>query len=484
MNARARKPGQVLIETMVFGTIAVIIIGGLANWAIFGIRAGRSAERGELAFQIAEAGIEYYRWHLAHAPTDYEDGTGGPGPYVHDYYDKNGDKIGEFALSIAPPQVGSTLVTISSTGTVEADPNLSAAVEVRLAIPSLAKFAVVSHSDLRFGAGTEVFGPIHSNGGIRFDGLAHNVVSSSRYDYDDPDHGGQEEFGVHTHIAPVDPLPPPPMPVRTDVFEAGREIEVPGFDFAGLTSDLAAIKANAQASGLYFASSGASGYRIQLKTDDTFDIYRVNSLFPAPNGCTNLSNQSGWGTWSIGTTGGATTLLGTYAIPANGLVFVEDHVWVDGQIDSARVTIASGRFPDNPSTRTNIIVNNDVRYTNYDGQDVIGLIAQGHIHVGMVSETDLRIDAALVAQNGRVGRFSYRPPNIFGTPHCSPYHVRDVITLYGMIASYARYGFAYTDGNGYQIRNLNYDSNLLYSPPPSFPLTSDQYVTLSWRRTK
>jgi hypothetical protein len=53
-----------------------------------------------------------------------------------------------------------------------------------------------------------------------------------------------------------------------------------------------------------------------------------------------------------------------------------------------------------------------------------------------------------------------------------------------MIASKLRYGFAYTDNTGYQNRNLFYDPNLLYSPPPSFPQTSEQYVTLSWEETK
>ena len=61
---------------------------------------------------------------------------------------------------------------------------------------------------------------------------------------------------------------------------------------------------------------------------------------------------------------------------------------------------------------------------------------------------------------------------------------RAAITLFGMIGTNARYGFAYTDGNGYQDRNIIYDANLLYAPPPSFPLTTDQYVTISWKRKK
>ena len=56
------------------------------------------AENNAQAFAIAEAGIEYYRWHLAHAPAGFQDGTGHAGPYVHNYYDKDGNQIGQFTL--------------------------------------------------------------------------------------------------------------------------------------------------------------------------------------------------------------------------------------------------------------------------------------------------------------------------------------------------------------------------------------------------
>jgi len=467
---------QILVSVLIFGALAVFVIGALVNWVNISLWAARQTINRETAFQIAEAGIEYYRWHLAHAPQDFYDGTGTSSEaYVHDFYDKNGNIIGQFALSITPPIVGSTLVTIRSRGTVIADPGLSRTIEAKMAIPSLAKYAVVANDNMRFGSGTEVFGPIQSNGGIRFDGLAHNVVASAKATYDDPDHSGPNEFGVHTHVSPVDPLPPNPVPARPDVFEAGRQFPVPAVDFAGLTADLAQIKADAQASGLYFANSGVLGYHLLLKPDSTFDLYRVNTLYPAPGGCNNYLSQSGWGTWSIGS--GGESFIQSYSFPANGLVFVEDNVWVDGQISNARLTIASARFPDNPNTRTSITVNQDLLYTNYDGYDTLALIAQNNINVGLVSENDLRIDAALIAQNGRAGRYYYRSS-------CSPYHIRQTITLYGMIASNQRYGFAYTDGTGYQNRNIIYDANLLYGRPPSFPLTSDQYTTISWKEVK
>lgn len=484
--------GQVLTQVLVFSSIAVLLLTALIGWAATTIRVARESFYREQAIQIAEAGVDYYRWHLAHAPQDFKDGTATSGPYVHDFYDKDGIKLGTYSLDIVAPIVGSTLVTIRSTGVTDAYPHLKRKIETKLAIPSLAKYAVAGNSELRFGQGTEVFGPIHSNGGVRFDGLAHNIVTSAVASYDDPDHSGGVEFGVHTHVGPNNTndnsfrpqeAPPPPAPNRSDVFLAGRQFPVPALDFAGLTANLAQIKSDAQSAGRYFGSSGALGYRVLLKTDDTFDLFRVNSLTAPPNRCTDVQSQSGWGTWSINSANGSETLIGNYAIPANGLLFIEDSVWVEGQINTARVTIASGKFPDNPTTRTSITVNNNLLYTNYDGQDVVALIAQNNFNVGMISADVLRIDAALIAQNGRAGRYYYQDAGN-SQNRCAPYDTRSTLTLYGTIITNQRYGFAYSDGTGYQIRNILYDANLLYAPPPSFPLTSDQYSTISWQEIK
>jgi len=478
------QSGSILIQALVFGTISVVIIGALISWAGTNIKASRFVIYREQALQIAEAGIDYYRWHLAHAPTDYRDGNAtSTGPYIHDFFDKDGQKIGTFTLEITPPQQGFTLVKIKSTGKILQDPSVYRSIVVQLAKPSLAKYAVVSNDNIRFGAGTEVFGPVHSNGGIRFDGLAHNVISSSRDSYTDPDHSGGLEFGVHTHVNPppssgtnnafrLAEAPPSVLANRTDVFEAGRVFPAPSADFVGMTTDLAQIKSNSQATGRYISASGVQGYRIVFKTDDTFDVHRVTNLTSAPNGCSNSQSQTGWGTWSIRANNGQ-TFVANYPIPANGLIFVEDNVWVEGQIQTARVTVAAGRFPDNSSTRPSITVNSNLLYTNYDGRDVLALISQGNMNVGLSSANILRIDAAIVAQNGRAGRYYY-------SSSCGTDYIRGTLTLYGMIASNIRYGYAYTDGTGYNTRNITYDANLLYGPPPSFPLTSDQYQTISW----
>jgi len=476
--------GVVLINILIFTAVAISFVTFFVTWASSSVKIAKSTFYKEQAFQIAESGIDYYRWHLAHNANDFQDGTGTSGPYSHVFYDKDGNAIGHFILTITPPITGSTIVTIKSEGHVDAYPTIKRTIQTRLAIPSFAKFAIVADDIMRFGEGTEVYGPIHSNEGIRFDGIAHNIVTSALSDYDDPDHSGDDEFGVHTHVTASDgsvndsfrPLEAPSNPVqaRNDVFMIGRQFPVPQSDFTGITNDLSLIKTNATSGGKYLAPSGALGYHIVFKTNDTYDLYKVNSFTSATSGCSNNSRGSDdtWGTWSIQDTSGE-SYIDNYNNPANGLIFVEDHVWVDGQINTARVTIAAGKFPDNVSTRKSIFINKDLLYTNYNGEDVIGLIAQDDITVGMVSEDDLRIDAALMAINGRAGRHYY-------DNSCSPYHLRDAITLYGMIGSNRRYGFAYTDNTGYDIRTIIYDANLLYSPPVSFPLTSDKYTTISW----
>lgn len=470
------KRGLVLLNVLVFGAIAIMIIIALTSWFVVTYKGTKKVVDEEQAFHIAEAGIEYYRWHLAHAPQDFYDGQGSTStqPYIHDFFDKDEQKIGRFELKITPPAVGSTLVVVESKGILDST-GASKTIRAELAKPTFAKYAFISNEDIRLGEGTEVFGMIHSNEGVRFDGLAHNLVTSAQTSYDDPDHSGQKEWGVHTHVGLVDPLPPTPLPERFDVFQSGREVGVPAIDFDGLTATMANLKAKAQSGGRYHGSSGKSGYNVVLKIDGTYSLYRVDSLISPHNSCNNALGQQDWGSWSIN----KRTLIGTYQMPENGVLFLEDHTWIEGKIKDEKLTIAVARFPEAPGQYRNIIINKDVLYTKKDGSDVLGLIAQGDINVGMISDDDLEIDAAMISKNGRIGRYYYRGA-WSNKPGCSPYDSRDTIDVYGMIGTNNRYGFAYTDNTGYENRNVVYDANLLYGAPPEFPLTADQYEIISW----
>lgn len=482
LTAICNQSGFALVMLLVFSSIFVILLVAASAYVVSQAKVTNSKIREQKSLEIAESGITYYRWHLAHVADDFTDGTGEPGPYVHEYSDINGNVIGEFSLNIIPPESGSTIVTIESTGYLLEYPDIKRTIVLQLGNPSFSSYAVVANDEMRFGSGTEIWGPVHSNDGIRFDGYAHNVVSSTRDQYNDPDHGGGDEFGVHTHISPIDPLPPTEVPSRPDVFGAGRLFPVAPIDFDGITTDLADLKTKAIDNGIYLGSSGAQGYHIQFNPDDTVDITRVDSQshcyyrwwfwWFAYSNIWSVENESAFTYDSQSSIG--------LPMPTNNIIFVEDDVWIDGQIDGQRVTVVAAREP-LASADATIVFNNDLEYTNYDGSDAIGLIAQTDISVGFYSEDDLRVDASVIAQNGRVGRYYY--PNRSWYPQspagCADYVYRDTLTLFGSLASNNRYGFAYTDGTGYQFRNLNFDSNLFYAPPPNFP-TVGEYSIISW----
>jgi len=483
--------GNILIYALVFSAIAISVTIGLVNLGSSLFKNIKIVAQREQALQIAEAGIDYYRWHLAHSPLDFKDGTNTAGPYVHQYRDKDGNLLGSFSLAITPPAIGSTKVTIVSTGTLAsttASTTVSRSIKVVMAIPSLAQYAMITNAVVYYGSGDKVFGPIRSNKGVGFwsgtpQPIAHNLVSSAVATMTDTSSNSAcpgTHFGVYTCVPGVgyptgDPTPPATVPNRPDVFQSGRQFPVPVIDFTSMSSDLSIIKANAQANGFYRTGSGVSGYKIELKTNGTFDLYKVNSLQAAPNNCTNSypGGQNGWGTWSIKVVSGTEqkTLLGNYAFPANGLIFLEDHVWVEGKINNARLTIAAGAFPVNSATYKNIIVNNNLEYTSYNGNDSIGLIAQGNFLIGMLSANYLNIDGAIVAQNGGALRYYY-------TSACTNYS-RAELKTYGMFAANQN-SYFYYGGSGYASQPATYDANLLYGPPPSFPLTSSFYSTLSW----
>jgi hypothetical protein len=472
-----RRSGQTAVALLFLSAIIVTLVTGFISLAALFLQLSLRSQNELQAFSIAEAGIEYYRWHLAHAPQDFTDGTGHPGPYVHNYYDKDGIEIGQFSLAIVPPPTGSTVVTITSTGTVLADGSIKKIITVQMGISSILDYSLAINNNLLVGRGTVVYGTLFSNGGIEFNGLAYGPVESAVSTWSDANNANKTEWGVYTTLPPADPQPPTPPPARPDVFTAGRYFPVPAVDFSGISQNLATLKSIAQASGTYYGPSGAYGYQLSLATSGIYTMDKVTALVPAPNGCTNTSNVSGWGIWSVG----STTFVATGTIPLNGIIFSEDDLWVKGQIQNAHLTIAAGRFPSNASTWANITVNSSTLYTDYNGSDTIAYVAQNNFNVGLYSDNVLRIDGAIIAQNGRIGRFYYSPPNDGNNSNkCGPTVMRQLITLYGDLITNGQYGFGFDDGTGYQNKDIIYDSNLPYNPPPDLLQTANQYSILSW----
>ena len=458
------RGGGLAYFVIIIGVLATIL-SGLTIFVLSQVRYSLYAVDRAQALQIAEAGVAFFQWYLAHQ-TDgknasqiadfWASGTvlGVSSPFEADYEGR-----GRYRLSVTPPPPGSTMAVVESKGWTYDEPDKPRTVRVRFRRPSWSEYAVLSNADIRFGVGTETFGPLRGNGGIRFDGVAHNTVSSAKETYLDPD-TGLTKPGVWTSWSGEYN-----SSAGSDVFLGGKEFPVSVIDFAAVSGDISMIRSRAQSDGLYFAAAGV-GRHLILRPDDTVEVRTVTAYDTDSNG---IVSESG------GT---------VYSIPNGEPIYVDGNIWLEGRIDGIRLTIAAG--DSGGAGHPNVYIGKDILYTNYDGSDSLGIIAAGDIEIIRDSENDLRIDGALLAQNGRVGRSHYGTYCVswfswWGWNWCNSWQTdyKNTITVYGAIASNLRYGFAWTDGTGYATRRLIYDNNFLYTPPPFFPV-GDRYLTDLW----
>lgn len=442
-NAKKDQRGNTLIFTLIFGAITIVMIIGVSSYAIFENQASNHKHNRDMALHIAEAGVDYYRWHLAHNLADYWDGTAQePGPYVHEYNDKDGNLIGYFSLEIDVPASGSSVVLVRSTGWTISQPQTTRTIQVRLGFPALTDYTFLSNAEMRFSFTTEVHGAVHSNGEIRFDGLTDSWVDSHVNVYGG---GGPKTFW---------------------------RSPVPFIDFSSITGDLANIRDLADESDTHFSSSGVEGWHVVF-VGDNFDLYKVTTR-DCYYGQGRWRNKKWVGWYWDGTTYcydiGTETFFNNYDIPSSGGIFFEDDVWIEGVVDG-RVSIGVGKFLD-PQPYKMAFISNDLTYAQKSSDDVLGIMAQGNIHVPYEVPNSMEINSAMLSQFGQISRPFYNDD------------IKDDLTIFGSQISYQSGGWKWVNGWGHVISGFvdtfhSYDANLKYFPPPGFPVETS-YELISW----
>lgn len=490
--------GMIIPVILVMLAVFFIFATSIMSWALQGRKSVMTKARDTKALQVAESGINYYKWHLAHFEDDFKDGNswccdgdddgvgddelsvadcgGVCGPYTKDYIDYEGKKIGEYSIKITPPLIGSTVLGIESTGKIDEDDKVNKTVNARLGKKSLARYGLMVNGNIWVGSTSTYSGPLHSNGGIRYDGHCNAEVTSAKPTYDARSYGGSiNQSGIWS-----------PSPVA----ECAQNwlYPVPEIPFSLFSVDMSKIKDKSQLpagapEGIFLPYTGDSGYKgYQLVFNDdstvTIDVIRITH--------TQVSYSSDGSNWAndLEQPGSPqryttpTNSTGIYPMPANGLIFVEDDAWVSGTVNG-RATVAASN-PSRISDNARIIINGDINYHQVDGNRdetcVLGLMAKGDIllprHVPNGTEGTLNIDAVMLSQAGHVQRRLY-----------SPVRKQNLLKIYGGVISYLPSGWAWYSGStftdGFQTRNVIYDTNLTFSPPPSFPTEGD-FEVLSW----
>jgi len=456
---RKKSKGVIIPFVMVFGTILAMILVSLLGYVAYRYEQSVRQTAKSNAFQAAETGLNYYHWYVLHTLEGlslaqleiYWSGS----PLGIPFYEgtiksQSGKELAKYRIEVTKPAKGSTIIQAKVTGWDLKHPTVKRIIEARLRKPSWSEYCVIANDIMRFGTGTETWGPIFSNNGIHFDGIAHNLVSSNIPNtYFDPDYGVYKP-GVWTAL-----------PNEATVFLAGKKFPDEYKDFSKISVDFSVMKEQSQPAngGLYFPPLNQSycGYHLKLRDDGKVAMRKVEKCDKTAHRITKETSDT------------------YYNMPTNGLIFVADYLWIEGKIKDKHLTVAAADTTG--SDPADIYIEHDTTSTYKDGRDVLGIVAQNNITIGLYSDDVLDIDAALIAQSGRVGRDYY-------TSSDSPtYYRRDTINVNGAIATNRRYGFAWTCGgyhcSGYLNRNLIFDNNLLYTPPPFFP-TGEHYSVDLW----
>ncbi len=459
----AKRNGASLVQVLVTCAVVASIAITMAIGIVAQQRFARQTEKAISSTYIAEAGLNYYLWHLSHNVNDYCDGQPcgvitdqGYGPFTYDYKTPDGRIAGSYSIYVKPPSSENTSVTVRSYG--KAKDGSQRALQASIAIPSFAQYAILTASEIWIGSNETVDGPLHSNIGVHFDGVGNDTISSAQSSY-----RPTAQFGGNGQI-------------QNGVWGSGGpnslwKFPVPPVDFQSVTADLSQIKTDAQSNGRYLGPTSPSnptsklGYYLELRSDGGIDVYRLTR-----ERCDSTNR----------------TFVQTLAHPSNDLLYVEDNVWVrnvPGQTYPERLTIASAYLPSNGSTDKTITIMGDIRYTAKDSSAAIGLIAQKDVKVSRLAPNNIEINAAMLAQNGHAW---YQKDTLSGTT-CTQ-TVKGTITVYGSIATnqywtwtiVTRQGNNYIPVDGYAVTKNSYDDNLRIVPPTSFPLTGT-YSILNYR---
>ncbi len=455
-----------MLLVIVFSAIFFTLLVALSSFVLAQNRAQNDTRSKSEAFNIAEAGLDHYRWYLSHFPGDITDGTGHAGPYVHTFHDPEGGTAGNYSLSILGNSACGVIQSIDTTsiGTASDTPSISTTLWARYARPSVARYNMILNTSVWFGGGP-IYGPLHSNGGIKMDGDPDAPVTSSisswTCDY---------SFGCS------------PSRTVTGIFGSGTnqnmwKFPTPQTDFAAIASSFTSLKTTAQSSGLYFARTSTAskpylGYHLIFNANNTVTVRKVTTIttlssYPADGSASSfvsdytlINNESN---------------VGTYAIPANcGVIFVEDNAWIEGTI-TQKVTVIAANVV-NPGVNPNIVVPNNLVYSAFDGSVGLTAIASHNLLIGPNAPTNLTMDGIFVAQSGAFG------VNLYTT---SPYSQKGNLNMLGTVVTMLRpvtYWMYWSTWAGYPGGTSVFDRQNSTNPPPFTPTTSTQWQFVDWQQ--
>lgn len=470
------QSGQLLVLVLVFGSVFLVIISSFIGNVVSQAQVVDVRFEQQRATEIAEAGLNYYKWYLSHFPGD----TSGDGSTTVFTDFDSGEPIGEFQLAIASSSYCGQIATldVTSTGYTYANPDAQAIITSSYKRPTVAEYSFITNSGVWFGGGT-VLGPLHSNQGLRMEAAHNSSIGSGQATWD-----CDSSYGCSPTVVDA-------PGVYTDGTGSSNpglfEYPVSPIDFAGLTLDLNDMKTQAQTGGgLYYGPTSNYGYMVTLNGNSTVTVREVTNTYAY----WSYDSAQGWHTSErnvITALGSPTTTTIDDACP---LLYFEDKVWLQGDVNQ-KVTVAAADLAS--SAETNVVINGNIEYVSGSDAGLL-VLAEDDVDINLeineqhgVSSENLTLHGIYIAQNGRFGR------NYYSTGYLSsaydPFVRLDSLTQLGTTVSNERAVTNWVNGSGSVLSGFegsggssSFDRDQVDDPPPLTPETSDVYQLQDWRQ--
>lgn len=474
------KKGIIITYVLVFGAIFLMMISGILGFILLQLKQSAQKLSWNQALDIAEAGIDRYRWCL-------NNGIEASCTGEMDFYDSQGHLAGKFSIDVSTNVAcgQTTQRRITSTGWTIDHPSVKRSIRVVYGRESVAKYSYVLNSHVWIGGDQAIHGPYHSNGGVRMDGTNYSLVTSATVIGTAGEWVCTSSFGCSPcpvangcRIFGLQCICPGVFTTTSNPETSLFQYPEPNFDFNAITVDLAQIKDRAQnGGGIYLPKSttinaNGDGYHFKFQSDGTVQVWLVT-------GASNIygySIEEGYHWERFIIPSGGESLYSTYTIPADcSVIYAEDNLWVEGTV-KGKVVVASANLID--ATDTSIVVSGDIAYSTNDGSDGLGMIAEKNVLIGPVVPNDMVIHAIIVAQKGRFGRNHYEDNG-------NSIRYRNSLKIYGSVISSGRVGTQWVSGGsyvgGFAHRESYYDPDQVFNPPPFVAHMGSDFKIVSWR---
>ena len=452
---------------LVLGMIVLLSVLGMSLIDVMQGEASRSRTeiKHDTAFQAAEAGVDdyiakliddrLYPSHFVHPAESTRSSTangrlvGAAQPWLQAdgsawTYPNGKDawygsaRLGngyEYNLEIFPPSQVTPMIRILSTARPVGDSDVRDWRELETFVrpSSVSDYQMIADANITYGSTATTYGKIYA--GVDANNVAHTVRHDGVAYGDISAEGGVSgNTSLRNGAQRYDRTTTPSI----------RDVIRSPINFNSFLASLVDIRSAAGAGGLVEDNASVDAWWLTFQPNG-----QVNVQACLKNGGKPIGDR-------IPLCGAPTPVT----LPSNGAIYIGQSVIVSGTVNG-RVTIGSA---------VDIYPGSTLTYAQ-SGDDVLGLVASHSVIVPQWAPTTMNWRAATIAQSGTFrsygtdGQTGQTEPDFVGNGRLSS------MTFTGSTATY---------GGGsmglFQTRTYQYDSSLLYLPPPWFPTLQDAYT--------